>query len=89
MLPDLVKSYRKSQNLNRCIVIKVSTMVNILSKVPAARGLLSETHKCAHAYLSCTSLTPFYAYVIVVCVAYTSRIRVIYLLHVYVFDAYH
>ena len=51
MLSDLVKTYRESQNLNRFIVTKVSTFVDILSKGPAARGLFSEIDKCVRVYL--------------------------------------
>ena len=39
MFPDLVKIYRGSQNLNRLIVTKVSTIADVFIKVPAAREL--------------------------------------------------
>lgn len=49
MLPDLVKTYRESQNLNRLVVTKISTILDIFIKVPGARELFSEIDKTCTA----------------------------------------
>ena len=60
--------YRESQNLNKLIVTKVITIVDILSKVPAPRGLFSEIDKCVCVYLNipfttCTAERSFLFYI--------------------------
>ena len=52
MLPSLVQTYRESQNLNRLVVTKISTIADIFINVPAARSLFTEIDKLLHIYLT-------------------------------------
>lgn len=45
MLPDLVKAFRKSQNLSKLTVTKMSTVADMLVSVPMAKDVFSEIDK--------------------------------------------
>ena len=57
MLPSLVQTYRESQNLNRLVVTKISTIADIFINVPAARSLFTEIDKLLHIYLTIPVIT--------------------------------
>ena len=52
MLPDLVNAFKKSQNLPKLTVTKVSTIADMLVTVPMAKDIFSEIDKILQLYLT-------------------------------------
>ena len=52
MLPDLVNAFKKSQNLPKLTVTKVSTIADMLVTVPMAKDMFSEIDKILQLYLT-------------------------------------
>ena len=52
MLPDLVKTFKQSQGLNRLELTPVTTVAGILNKMPVARNMFSEVGNLLHLYFT-------------------------------------
>ena len=52
MLPDLIQAFKKSQNLQNVIVIKLSSVSEMLAVVPMAKYMFSEVDKLLRLFLT-------------------------------------
>lgn len=57
MLPDLVNTFKRSQNLPKLTVTKVSTIADMLVTVPMAKDVFSEIDKILWLYLTISVIT--------------------------------